>query len=117
RSTTVQTISETALSILAVVSLHNPLGYAVRFRIGRGLNFSLQDQRAISTDVGTQSSRLAATLATAHFSPIAAVPGARFSVWHNISGSLVANWMSKMENDEDDNAEVEESGKTEEIIT
>jgi BASS family bile acid:Na+ symporter len=29
-------------------------------------------------------------LATAHFSPLAAVPSAIFSVWHNISGPLVA---------------------------
>lgn len=94
------------------------MGYGVGFLIGRLLNFKVQDQKAISIEVGMQNSGLAAALATAHFSPIAAVPGAIFSVWHNISGSLVANWLSKMKNDDDDKAtEVEETGKTEEIIT
>lgn len=46
-----------------------------------------------------QNSGLAATLAATHFSPIAAVPGALFSVWHNISGSLAANWLSKLKTD------------------
>ncbi|HJG33172.1 MAG TPA: bile acid:sodium symporter family protein, partial [Jeotgalicoccus aerolatus] len=41
-----------------------------------------------------------ATLAATHFSPIAAVPGAVFSVWHNISGSIIANWLSKLGKDE-----------------
>ena len=118
-STNVQNIIETGLLIFAVVILHNLLGYGVGFLIGRLMNFKVQDQKAISIEVGMQNSGLAATLATAHFSPIAAVPGAIFSVWHNISGSLVANWMSKIKNDDDDDntKEVEETGKTEEIIT
>ena len=45
--------------------------------------------RAISVEVGMQNSGLAVALATAHFNPIAALPGAIFSVWHNISGSLL----------------------------
>ena len=35
---------------------------------------------------------LGAALASAYFSPLAAVPSAIFSVWHNISGSLLASW-------------------------
>lgn len=42
-----------------------------------------------------QNSGLGAALAAAHFSPLAAVPSAIFSVWHNISGSLLATWWSK----------------------
>ncbi len=43
-----------------------------------------------------QNSGLAAALATAYFSPLTAVPAAIFSVWHNISGALVANILSRM---------------------
>jgi BASS family bile acid:Na+ symporter len=46
-------------------------------------------------EVGMQNSGLAASLATAHFSPAAALPAAVFSVWHNVSGALVAAWMAR----------------------
>jgi BASS family bile acid:Na+ symporter len=42
-----------------------------------------------------QNSGLGAALALAHFSPIAAVPSAIFSVWHNISGPLLATYWGK----------------------
>lgn len=118
-STNVQNIVETGLLIFAVVILHNLLGYGVGFVIGKLLNFKVEDQKAISIEVGMQNSGLAATLATAHFSPIAAVPGAIFSVWHNISGSLVANWMSKIKNDGNNDVKEteEETGQTEKINT
>ena len=39
-----------------------------------------------------QNSGLASSLATLHFAafPMATIPGAIFSVWHNISGAIVA---------------------------
>ena len=37
---------------------------------------------------------LAATLGKIYFSPLAALPGALFSVWHNLSGSLLAGYWS-----------------------
>lgn len=117
-SNNVQNIIETGLLIFAVVILHNLLGYAAGYLLGKMLNLKVQDQKAVSIEVGMQNSGLAATLATAHFSPLAAVPGAIFSVWHNISGSLVANWMSKIKNDDDDDKEAKkETGQAEEIIT
>ncbi|CAM4213634.1 bile acid:sodium symporter family protein [Lacicoccus alkaliphilus] len=117
-SNNVQNIIETGLLIFAVVILHNLLGYTAGYLLGKMLNLKVQDQKAVSIEVGMQNSGLAATLATAHFSPLAAVPGAIFSVWHNISGSLVANWMSKIKNDDDDVKETKkETGQTEEIIT
>ncbi len=41
-----------------------------------------------------QNSGLAASLAAAHFSPLAALPAAVFSVWHNVSGALAAAWFA-----------------------
>ncbi|MNN92392.1 hypothetical protein D3C81_2106690 [compost metagenome] len=43
-----------------------------------------------------QNSGLGAALAAAHFSPLAAVPSALFSVWHNISGALLSTWFRRM---------------------
>jgi BASS family bile acid:Na+ symporter len=49
-----------------------------------------------------QNSGLGAALATAHFSPLAAVPSAIFSVWHNLSGSWLATYWSKKGNPENE---------------
>ncbi|AOV06258.1 bile acid:sodium symporter family protein [Sporosarcina ureilytica] len=90
-----QKIAEIGLLILLVVILHNMLGYLVGYWLARLLKLDYSDQKAISIEVGMQNSGLGAALATAHFSPLAAVPSAIFSVWHNISGSLLATWWSK----------------------
>lgn len=80
------------LIILTVVILHNLSGLALGYGIGRLLGLSHAKRAAISIEVGMQNSGLACSLATIHFaaSPLATIPGAIFSVWHNISGALVA---------------------------
>lgn len=90
-----QKIAEIGLLILLVVILHNTLGYLLGFWVARLLKLDYSDQKAVAIEVGMQNSGLGATLAAAHFSPLAAVPSAIFSVWHNISGSLLATWWSK----------------------
>ena len=90
-----QKIAETGLLILLVVILHNTLGYLLGFWVARLLKLNYADRKAIAIEVGMQNSGLGAALAAAHFSPLAAVPSAIFSVWHNISGSLLATWWSK----------------------
>jgi len=88
-------ILESGLLILAVVILHNALGYLLGFLAAKVLKMDYSDQKAVSIEVGMQNSGLATALAAAHFSPLAAVPGAIFSVWHNVSGSLLANYWGK----------------------
>lgn len=88
-------ILESGLLILAVVILHNAFGYMVGFFAAKLFKMNYADQKAISIEVGMQNSGLATALATAHFSPLSAVPGAIFSVWHNVSGSLLANYWNK----------------------
>ncbi len=80
------------LIILSVVILHNLSGLALGYGLGRLLGLSHPKRAAISIEVGMQNSGLACSLATLHFaaSPLATIPGALFSVWHNISGTLVA---------------------------
>lgn len=80
------------LIILAVVMLHNIGGLTIGYLIGRLLRLPTQKRRALSIEVGMQNSGLASSLATLHFAayPMATIPGAIFSVWHNISGAIVA---------------------------
>lgn len=97
-------ILESGLLILAVVILHNALGYLLGFFAAKLLKMDYVDQKAVAIEVGMQNSGLATALATAHFSPLAAVPGAIFSVWHNVSGSLLANyWGKKAKKAEEEN--------------
>ena len=80
------------LAIVLAVVLHNVCGLSMGYLIGRLLSLSEPKQRAISIEVGMQNSGLASSLATIHFAayPLATIPGAIFSVWHNISGAAVA---------------------------
>ena len=80
------------LVIVVVVMLHNICGLSLGYLVGTLLGLSEAKKRAISIEVGMQNSGLASSLATIHFAayPLATIPGAIFSVWHNISGALVA---------------------------
>lgn len=96
-------IMTTGLVVFAVVILHNLLGYACGFGIGRLLHMSVPKTKAISIEIGMQNSGLATSLAGTAFPDLAmaTVPGAIFSVWHNISGAILANiynrWTDKSE--------------------
>ena len=80
------------LTIVLVVMLHNICGLSLGYLIGRLLGLSEPKKRALSIEVGMQNSGLASSLATIHFAayPLASIPGAIFSVWHNLSGAAVA---------------------------
>lgn len=83
---------QTSLVIVFVVILHNILGYATGYAVGKLLRLKQSKCRALSIEVGMQNSGLATTLAATHFAqyPLATIPGAVFSTWHNISGALYA---------------------------
>lgn len=86
--------------VLAVIA-HNLLGYALGYAIARGFRLNEPGKRAVSIEVGMQNSGLAAALATAHFNPAAALPAAIFSVWHNVSGSVLASYWSRRSTEQD----------------
>ena len=88
------------LLVVLVVVLHNLCGLAIGYLIGRLLKLPEPKKRAISIEVGMQNSGLASSLATLHFAayPLATIPGAIFSVWHNISGALVARLYTRKKN-------------------
>ena len=78
--------------VMLVIVLHNVCGLAAGYLIGTILHLTPAKRRAISIEVGMQNSGLASSLANLHFAayPLATIPGALFSVWHNISGAIVA---------------------------
>ena len=88
-------IAESGFTIFLAVVIHNALGLLLGYWFAKLLRMSKPKQTAISIEVGMQNSGLGAALATAHFSPLSAVPSAIFSVWHNISGPLVATYFRK----------------------
>ena len=87
--------------VILVVMLHNVCGYALGYLAARALGLTKDRRRTLSIEVGMQNSGLATSLATVHFAtmPLAAVPGAVFSVWHNISGAVYANMLSRSASD------------------
>lgn len=88
-------LMEVGLMIALAVILHNLCGYGIGFFLSKIFKMNLSKSKAISIEVGMQNSGLATALAIAHFGAAAAIPGAVFSVWHNISGSIMANYFSK----------------------
>ncbi len=71
------------------------MGYLLGYVLAHVFKLSRRDKKAVSIEVGMQNSGLAVSLATVHFSPLAAVPGAVFSFVHNISGPILAKYWSK----------------------
>ena len=104
-----QRIMETGLLIMLVVMCHNLLGYGIGFLLAKLLHMNMAKAKAISIEVGMQNSGLATSLAMLHFGATAAIPGAIFSVWHNISGSLAANYLASRMNKEEVTAEPAEA--------
>ncbi len=95
-------ILSTGFIVFAVVICHNVLGYLCGYGIGKILKLPVAKTKALSIEIGMQNSGLATSLAATSFSTLAmaTVPGAIFSVWHNISGAILANIYSKWEDNE-----------------
>lgn len=91
-------IIESGLLIFIVVVLHNGLGYLLGFVVAKLFKLNFADSKAVAIEVGMQNSGLGAALATAYFNPIAAVPSAVFSFWHNISGPILATFFANLDN-------------------
>jgi BASS family bile acid:Na+ symporter len=89
---TQKSIASVGLVVMLGVVLHNGIGLLGGYWGGRLLGFDEAVCRTLAIEVGMQNSGLAATLGKLYFSPLAALPGALFSVWHNLSGSLLAGY-------------------------
>jgi BASS family bile acid:Na+ symporter len=76
--------------VLTAVMAHNALGLILGCLGARQLEISESRRRTVSIEVEMQNSGLAVARSIAHCGPVAGVPGALFSVWHNSAGPLLA---------------------------
>lgn len=92
-------ILETGAVVFLVVMLHNLLGYAVGYLAASFFKMPVPKKKALSIEIGMQNSGLATSLAGSAFPDLAmaTVPGAIFSVWHNISGAVLAGIYRKVD--------------------
>lgn len=81
--------------IALLVVLHNLAGMAGGYWLPRWLGRDVRECRTLAIEVGMQNSGLAVALALKYFSATAALPGALFSIWHNLSGALLAGLWSR----------------------
>jgi BASS family bile acid:Na+ symporter len=82
-------------TLLFAVALHNLVGLVSGYAVAGLLGFDARIRRTLAIEVGMQNSGLSVALAVKYYSAAAALPGALFSIWHNISGSLLASWWSR----------------------
>lgn len=83
-------IFSAGLLILLAVILHNAGGIALGYGTAKLFKQPIASRRTMAVEIGMQNSGLASGLAKDFFTPEAALPGAVFSVWHNLSGALIA---------------------------
>lgn len=90
-------ILDLPLVLGGLVVAHNLLGLGAGYLAGRLFGADRRDSRTLAIEVGMQNSGLSVALATRIFPamPLAALPGALFSLWHNLSGIGVATWWQR----------------------
>lgn len=90
-------IMSCAMVVIIAVILHNGLGMLLGQLMAKFMKVSYDKQTSIAVEVGNQNSGLGLVLATANFAanPLATLPGAIFSVWNLIAGSLYASYRIK----------------------
>lgn len=87
-------IFSVGLTVAAAVVLHNLCGLSLGYCAAKIFRMDSRKARTLSIEVGMQNSGLAASLSLMYFNPTAALPAVMFSVWHNFSGSLIANYFA-----------------------
>lgn len=92
------------------MALHNCIGYVLGYLLGKIFNYKTRQKKTLAIEVGMQNSGLSVALAnnlaaSGIVDPVAAVPGAIFSVWHNISGPVIATIFANIRNNDGDNCD------------
>lgn len=90
-------ISTIALSLMLTIACHNLLGLFTGYYFAKLFGYDKTVCKTVAIEVGMQNSGLAVVLAMKYFTALSALPGAIFSIWHNISGAILAGIWSKQE--------------------
>ncbi|MDY9925497.1 bile acid:sodium symporter family protein [Methanosarcina sp.] len=100
-----ENLEQSGLLVLVAVILHNGLGLAGGYGVAKAFRLSEKEARTLAIEVGMQNSGLSVALAIKHFTAAAALPGAIFSIWHNLSGAFLAGHWSKKTVPDNDKSE------------
>lgn len=107
-----QNVISSGFIVFLAVFLHNGFGLLLGYLTAKSMGLNENDRRAISLEVGMQNSGLGVALATAHFSPLAALPSVWGAIWHNISGPILATiWAKKPTGPVEAGAEIQSKAK------
>ncbi len=90
-----QNLSILAYPVLGAVILHNVIGLSSGYWLTKKLGYDSIIARTVAIEVGMQNSGLSVALALKYFTPASALPGALFSIWHNLSGAIFASYWEK----------------------
>ena len=89
-------ILKNGFEIFLIVICHNLLGILLGYYLAKKMNYPEKIVRTLAIEIGMQNSGLASALAVKYFGSVAAIAGAFFSIWHNISGPILASiWKKK----------------------
>jgi bile acid:Na+ symporter, BASS family len=88
-------LASMGLAVAIAVALHNLSGLLLGYWVPRLMGQEARICRTLAIEVGMQNSGLGVALAVKYFSAAAALPGALFSIWHNLSGSMLAGYWSR----------------------
>jgi BASS family bile acid:Na+ symporter len=95
-----------SVGVSVAVVLHNLMGLSIGYLLPYWMGFRERERRTLAIEVGMQNSGLGVALAVQYFSAVAALPGALFSIWHNLSGSLLAGYWSRTSDRETDSKSI-----------
>jgi len=90
-----ETLASTGPAAFIAVMLHNASGLALGYGAAAAFRLTPSQRRAVSIEIGMQNTGLGATLATAHLSPLAAIPSVIGAAWHNFTGTIMATYWSR----------------------
>lgn len=79
-----------AFVAIAAVILHNIVGFSLGYFAARLGGLERRERRAVAVEVGMQNAGLAAALANSNYAPLAALPAAIATIWHNVGGALLS---------------------------
>lgn len=85
-------LAQVGLVLVGAVLLHNAIGLLLGYLLPRLAGHDPVTARTLAIETGMQNSGLAVALALKYFGPLAALPGALFSIAHNLSGALLASF-------------------------